>query len=57
LRIGVESSYLEKLFGKPSEKEYNESGNLVWYYYGNHSPLYFEIDNDKIISINFFMDI
>jgi hypothetical protein len=57
LCIGGKSAYLEKILGTPSEKKYNESGYLTWYYYGNHSPLYFEIYNDKIISVNWFIDI
>jgi len=60
LRIGTDSSYLEELFGAPTEKEYNESNNLVWYYYEsylyNTNMIYFEIDdNGKIISINNFI--
>jgi hypothetical protein len=57
LRIGEKSSYLEKIFGFPTEIIYNESHNPIWVYrtspYYEHMPqnLCFEIENNQIIII------
>jgi len=54
LRAGESSTYLEILFGPPMDLEYSNSKNLIWVYYIlNGIKVYFEIENDRVLSINY----